>query len=449
MATTTYELSDLDKTGFTKSVKAVLFYDIHGADPESLMSSFRLGVCNATQSLPFMAGHLHFNESGKLCIVTSPDSSIEVSVRHFTNTELPPFAVLAQGFFSPTLDLSPFLPEGPKESHPVCLIQLGVMEGGLAIGFQINHAAGDWVSIDTFFSLVCQGTKAHQEGQALPLPTNPLDLNRTPFNTPAPDPRISQEDRLAQLPLFHVLEKSKFKFNPAAPTRAGIFRITESTIQQLKEQSKPHLEGVEYITSYDCISALVWTALTRARVAVHPEKAACSSRFVHPIDVRSRDPENKTSNGYFGNAVIGTLAGPITADILTKTDTRSLAVAASQVRRSINAINVSTITHMTALQASLPDTHMLIPNADFADMDLFMNTWYTGTAAKYDIGGAAGPGPVAFRVQAGMPGACAMILPNLSGGTSRVFEVYVQAAVDEFRVLASDGEFLRFFEHVV
>ncbi|KAL5341035.1 transferase [Aspergillus crustosus] len=451
MAQTTYELSDHDKGGFTKSVKAVLFYDLDGADPEPVVSSFQEGVKNAIRHLSFMAGNLQINESGKVTIVTSSESTMEVIVRRFTPPELPSFSDIAKDSFNPdTLDLAPFLPEEPT-TNPVAIIQLNILDGGLAVGFRINHAAGDWVSIDTFLSLVCQSTKAHQEGNAPPAPLHAVDLNRAPFNAPPRNPDIAQEDHLAHLPLFHVIEKSKFLFNPPPPARTGIFRITESTVQKLKEETKPHLTGVEYITSYDIIAAIFWTALTRARVQTRPEKGDASSRFVHPIDVRSRDPENKSSPGYFGNAVIGSLAGPLSAKDLTKNDIPTLALAASHIRQSIQAISISSIAHMIALQASLSGSEMLIPNADFADMDLFMNTWYSGTRENYDLGGVAGPGPVAFRVSAGMMGACVGILPNLSrvGEGERVFEAYFQTEVGEFDAVLMDGGFLGVVEYVV
>ncbi|PWY66383.1 hypothetical protein BO94DRAFT_540666 [Aspergillus sclerotioniger CBS 115572] len=438
----TYGLSDLDKGGFTKSVKVVLFYYIPATvDPERVVSSVFEGVKNATRQLPFMAGHLQFNPSKTLCIETSPDSSVEVSIRRFTSTECEPFSILAKASFSPNLDLTRFLPQEPTPTHPVCLIQLSLIQGGLVIGFRVDHAAGDWVSLDTFISLVCQSSKAHQEGQVMPAYTP--DLHRAPYNTPSPDATLSQQDRLAQIPLFHIVNKSQFQFNPPPSTRAGIYRITESTIQQLKAQCVPYLDEVEYITSYDCISALIWTSLTRARLHIHPDQANTPTRFVHPIDVRSRDPHHKTSSRYFGNAVIGTLAGPVPATTLIS---NGLAAAATLIRQSIHAIDISKIGHLTALQASLADTEMLLPNANFAGMDLFMNTWYTGSADKYDLGATAGP--VAFRVQAGVPGACAMILPNLAGGATRVFEVFVQAPVSEYECLMKDKGFLDYFEHV-
>ncbi|GLB02558.1 hypothetical protein AtubIFM57258_003913 [Aspergillus tubingensis] len=441
-----YELSDLDKGGFTKTVKAVLFYDLHATvDPESVVSSLLEGVKHATRQLPFMAGYLEFNKSGRLCIVTSPDSAVEVSVRRFASTECEPFHDLARHSFSPSkLDLAQFLPKDPIAKHPVCLMQINLIEGGLAVGFRVDHAAGDWVSLSTFISLVCQSSKAHQEG--LDMPTYTPDLKRDPYNAPALDITISRQDRLAQLPLFHIIEKSKFQFKPPPPTRAGIYRITEPTIQQLKARCTPHLDQVEYITSYDCISALLWRALTRARLHIHPDQANTPTQFVHPIDVRSRDPEHRTSLQYFGNAVIGTLAGPVSATTLISEGDRDLAATATKIRQSIHAVDIFKIGHLTALQTSLADTEMLIPNADFANMDLFMNTWYAGSAARYDLGAATRP--VAFRVQAGVPGACAIILPNFIEGDTRVFEVLVQAPEKEYEALVRDVEILRYFEQV-
>ncbi|PWY82486.1 hypothetical protein BO83DRAFT_395606 [Aspergillus eucalypticola CBS 122712] len=442
----TYELSDLDKGGFTKTVKAVLFYDLQATvDPESVVSSLLEGVKHATRQLPFMAGYLEFNTSGRVCIVTSPDSAVEVSVRRYTSTECEPFQVLAQDSFSPSkLDLTHFLPKDPIAKHPVCLIQISLIQGGLAVGFRVDHAAGDWVSLSTFISLVCQSSKAHREG--LDMPTYTPDLIRDPYNAPPLDSTISQQDRLAQIPLFHIIEKSKFQFKPPPPIRAGIYRITEPTIQQLKTQCAPYLDQVEYITSYDCISALLWRTLTRARLHIHPDQANAPSRFVHPIDVRSRDPEHKSSLQYFGNAVIGTLAGPVPATTLISNGDRGLAAIATKIRQSIHAVDISKIGHLAALQTSLADTEMLIPNADFAGMDLFMNTWYAGSAAKYDLGAATRP--VAFRVQTGVPGACAIILPDFSGSVTRVFEVFVQAPEKEYDALVRDAEFMNCFEQV-
>lgn len=155
---------------------------------------------------------------------------------------------------------------------------------------------------------------------------------------------------------------------------------------------------------------------------------------------------NKTSQQYFGNAVLGAIAGPLPAQTLVSDKYRSLATAATLIRQSIHTINLSSINHMTSLLASLSPTEALAPRTDFTDLDMFMNTWHSGSAEKYDIG--AGAVPVVFRLPSSMPGACVIILPNFSRGATRVCEVFVQLAVEEHEVLREDAEFLKYFEVV-
>ncbi|EAW12221.1 transferase family protein [Aspergillus clavatus NRRL 1] len=441
-----YELSDLDKMGIMKTVKVVVFYELQPTvDIDKLISSVTEGVKNAIRQLPFMAGNVQF-DGVKPYIEVPVGSELEVGIRRYGSMEHQPFSSLAQGSFSPNdADFAQFLPDEPTAQRPACLLQVSIIEGGLVLGLRVNHAAGDWVSIDTFLSLVCQSSKARQEG--LEMPAYTPDLNRAPYNTPAPDPAITRQDRLGKLPIFYVMEKSQFKPPPPPPpSRSSIYKISEPAIQQLKAQCAPHLTKVDYISSYDCISALVWKSLTRARLQIHPEKTTSPSRFVHPIDVRSRDPEKKTSNKYFGNAVIGSQAGPLAAEAVVSDGDRGLAAAATLIRESVKSVNLSTIGHMTSLIASLAHTETLGSNADFTNMDFFMNTWYSGSAQKYDIG--AGAVPVACRPHDTMLGSC-MILPNFSRGETKIFEVLITATIEESEFLKKDAEFLKYFEPIV
>lgn len=441
-----YELSDMDKMGINKTVKPLIFYELPSTiDSEKLISSMMEGVKNATRQLPFMAGSLQFGDSGKPCIVTPPGSLVEANIHRFESTEHKRFSTLTKGSFSPNeLDFTQFLPEEPASKDSVCALQLSLVEGGLVLGFRMAHAAGDWSSIDTFLSLVCQGSKAYQEG--LEMPTYTPDLNREPYNTPAPDPTISRQSLLERLPMFHVMEKSQLKPKVPPPSQSRIFKISETSIQQLKAHCTPYLSGVDYITSYDCISALLWKSVMRARLYLQPEKTTSPSRFVHPIDVRTRDPENKTSERYFGNAVIGCQAGPIPVQALVSNGDRGLATAATLIRQSINSVNLSSISHMTSLIASLAPTETLGLHPDFTDMDMFMNTWYSGSAKKYDIG--AGSVPAAFRLHSSMAGGSVVILPNFSQGATRTFDIVVQLADEEHELLGKDAEFLKYFEVV-
>lgn len=432
--------------GIQKNVQVFIFYELQPAIRlDDLLSSIVEGVRNATHQLPFMAGNFQVDDTGDLCIVTAPGSQVEVNIRRIESTEHKSFPALAKDSFPPNdLDLTLLLPEERTTQKPVCDLQLTLIENGMILGFRMNHAAGDWSSIDTFLSLVCQSTKAHQEG--LSVPTYTPDLNRAPYNASATDPTIPRQGLLESLPMFYIMEKSQFKPKLPPPSQSNIYKISESSIQQLKAYCALYLSDVGYVTSYDCISALLWTSITRVRLHLHPEKSVSSSRFVHPIDVRSRDPENKTSEQYFGNAVIGTQAGPLTAQALVSDGVRGLATAAALIRQSINSVNLSSISHMASLIASLSPTETLAPRADFTDMDVFMNTWYSGNAEKYDIGTASLP--AAFRLHSPMAGACMVILPNFSRGKPRVFEILAHLTLEEHELLRKDTEFLKYFEVV-
>lgn len=430
----------------TKSVRVFIFYELQPTiDLNKLITSIMEGVKNATGQLPFMAGNFQVQDSGKLCIVTPPGSQVEVNIRQFESTEHKSLSALARDSFSPNdLVLPQLLPEEPEPAakNPVCALQLSLVECGLFLGFRMNHAAGDW-SINTFLSLVCQSSKAHQDG--LDMPTYTPDLKRAPYNAPASDPTNSRQALLDRLPMLYVMEKSQCKPKPPTFSQSSIYKISEQSIQQLKAHCAPFLSEVEYITSYDCISALLWTSIKRARLHLHPKKTTSPSRFVNPIDVRTRDLENRSSEQYFGNAVIASQAGPLTAQALISDLYRGLAVAATLIRQSIYSVNLSSISHMTSLMASLFPTETLGSYADFTDMDMFMNSWYSGSAEKYDIGAASVP--IAFRPHSSATGAC-LILPNFSRGTTRVFEVLVQLAVEEHELLRKDAEFLKYFEVV-
>jgi hypothetical protein len=106
---------------------------------------------------------------------------------------------------------------------------------------------------------------------------------------------------------------------------------------------------------------------------------------------------------------------------------------------------MSSIGHMTSLMKSLAPGEIIGSRADFTDMDVMMSSWYSGTAEKYNIGADAVP--VAVRLPSTMAGA-SIILPNFSHGGTRVFEVYIELAVEEHELLRKDAEFLKYFEIV-
>lgn len=84
----------------------------------------------------------------------------------------------------------------------------------------------------------------------------------------------------------------------------------------------------------------------------------------------------------------------------------------------------------------------------FHDMDILMNSWYSGKAEDYEFGGPDGV-PRAFRTQRPITGACCLVLPDFGGsGGKKVFDVFVQLEEGLQEALQEDSEFVRHFRVV-
>ncbi|OJJ38337.1 hypothetical protein ASPWEDRAFT_319189 [Aspergillus wentii DTO 134E9] len=444
-----YKLSDIDKMAPPMMVKALIAYELlPDTDLDKLTASLKEGVRNAITYFPFMAGNLEIDDTDKPYIVTLPGQRLEPTVHYFSSTEHKSFATLSKESFHPDdLDPTKLLPENPPDQQPLCALQLNIIDGGMILAFAFHHKVGDWSSLDAFLSLVCRGTKAHHH--SLDMPVYQPDMNKDAF-TGDDDPGVSQQDLVKEFSRFYVTDLQSlltaYAANAAVPFEMGIYQITESAIQQIKEQCKDILDGVDFVSSYDCISALVWTSVTRARLACHPEKSSKQSILLHPVDLRSRDPHNVTSQEYFGNGVQPAQAGPI--DIQFLVADKGVATAASRIRKSINEmiLDPKSMKTLATLVRSLSLTQRLGYHFDFNDMDIFMNSWYSGRAENYDIGTGS---PCAFRTHRLITGACCLILPNFSRSSTRVYELFIQLQKDEFQLLQRDSEFSRYFKRIV
>ncbi|KAJ5573370.1 uncharacterized protein N7459_007797 [Penicillium hispanicum] len=438
------ELSDLDRVTIPMMVKAFVVYELlPTVDLSSLISSLMEGLDDATRQFPFMAGSVQVDQCGKPYIVTVLGKGVQCIIQHFAPTESPSFSKLAAGSFCPTdMDETQLLPRLKLDEKPVCVLQLNIIDGGLILGFTMHHSAGDWVSMHSFLSLICRSCQARQNG--LPMPLYTPDLNKSPYNGQFVDPETTKIGLLKKCPGYYVIDlKESLAPKPSPPFQTCIYRTTASAIQHLKQQFTP-IKEVEYVTSYDCLSAILWKAITRARVQLRPEKSASQTRLLHPIDLRARDPEGRTSKRYFGNGVIPSQAGPLDVNVLLSE--RGLATASSMIRKSINLTSMASLQDLTLLAKTLEPTERLGYHADFHDLDILMNTWFSGRGEDFHIGG--GSLPRAFRTHRPITGACCLVLPNFSPGDTRVYEVIVQLEVEQHSLLQMDTEFSKFFELV-
>lgn len=147
-----YGLSDLDRQAPDTIVKCFTFYKLQETlDLDKLKQALQQGLDNAIKHLPFMAGNICVDQSGKPYIEVVPGSHVELRVKHYTSSEHKSFADLAQNSFHPDdLDLAMLLPELPADHIPACGLQLNVIESGLILASAALHFAVDFTSMKIF-----------------------------------------------------------------------------------------------------------------------------------------------------------------------------------------------------------------------------------------------------------------------------------------------------------
>jgi hypothetical protein len=118
----------------------------------------------------------------------------------------------------------------------------------------------------------------------------------------------------------------------------------------------------------------------------------------------------------------------------------TISTAVSLIRQSIKEVNIAStsVNNLKSLLRSLSPTERLAYRADFHDMDVLMNSWYSGKAENYDIGIGA---PQALRIDWSFTGAYGLLLPNFSESSTRIFDLYIQLRQDEVEMLQKDPDF--------
>ncbi|ODM20625.1 hypothetical protein SI65_03678 [Aspergillus cristatus] len=341
---------------------------------ENTIISLKQSLANARNQIPLIASQLQFNNNTPSLI---PSKSIDLQVRNLSD-EHKPYSDLAAHSFAPTyLDREVLL--SAEDPSPVCRLQLNIIQGGLIFAFGANHIVFDLSSAHTVLSLLCRGSNIYNSNCSGEMPTYKADIRRDAFKASPQATSLSKKDLIQRLPTHRIINSP-----PVVPTstiRGFLYEISEPAIQTLKDKCKPL--GVQYLSTYDCIVAWLWTSITRVRLAER-QKTDSQSSFFHPVNLRNRFPVS-VPNNYIGNAVGVARAGPL--DISCLLGENGPSIAASQIRQSIQKVNMDIFSNLAALYQVLAPTEQLVLDMDtHTGMDLMLTSWYEIDKADYDFG---------------------------------------------------------------
>lgn len=260
-----------------------------GADKEALLGKICEGLRMLMGEYRFLAGALYEREDGGRPFVkrTASQATFDVHIQDMTitNPAFPSFAELAAAHFPASilddrLLPQPFVPSpNPPagEGVPAMVLQLNLIRGGLVMGMAIHHLLVDAKGLDALLARWAEHTRAIVD----------------PTRFSPPQPLRSSDVDTAQLELGLDLTPGtvdcrkqavpSLKYSPKAPPRSDveapemaqhIWHIPASKLAALKASAVPPAEEgtsvqqqSQWVSTNDCITALMWRSIARARLA--------------------------------------------------------------------------------------------------------------------------------------------------------------------------------------
>lgn len=256
------------------------------ADRNMVLSNICEGLRRLIGEYPFLAGALHEPESGGRPFVrrTTSHASFDVHVQDvvLTDPEYPSFNQLETQHFPPLqLDrmlpqlLAPNLASKLGEGYPAMVVQLNLIRGGLIMGIAIHHLLVDARGLDVLLARWAAHTRFVFDSSRY-LPPSPLqqsDLDPPIFLKSVSNAATNAID-------YRERAVASLKYSPgglAAPRiplsvmDQHIWHIPASKLAMLKASAAPTPEEdtQQWVSTNDCITALMWQAVTRSRLAAH------------------------------------------------------------------------------------------------------------------------------------------------------------------------------------
>ncbi|KAA8906626.1 hypothetical protein TRICI_005126 [Trichomonascus ciferrii] len=259
------------------------------------------------------------------------------------------------------------MPKGPNAIFPVLSLQANFIEGGLILSVVAAHNAMDFVGqghLIRLLSKACNGedfTKEEMEWG------NSVRTEIVPLLDDAAG--ITKE-------LDRSLRTSTSSFAPASNPGDCVWRtfiFNRKSLEQIKALANDTLpSSTEFISTDDAVSALIWQAVTRARLPrLDPEEETICGRA---CDVRSYLNVSKCYPGVLQNMVYSIFT-------FKQLVSSSLGVIASDLRSKLNPSAVARNTQAIATHlANTANKNVSFTSSIEQAKDIMLSSW-----AKVDL----------------------------------------------------------------
>ncbi|KAF2137756.1 uncharacterized protein K452DRAFT_321603 [Aplosporella prunicola CBS 121167] len=367
-------LSDYDLLMPATYMPMALIFELSpDIDRMKVVEQLKAGLAVTLSQYPVMAGSLKKSskDGGRLCVSIKKNSTHSFWAVWDENKNLPSFEEMNKRDFPASLLETEkittgdflakqlFSPLGDERDDevPVATTQATFIDGGLIVALAAHHMITDGPGLNGFLLQWSENSKALAEGT--PLPTFDLkNLDRSPLCANSiPDAARMEELNHKVKAFYHKTDPTPplppdFKMPEMTPTE---FHFSKRGLEQLKADAQP-TEGNSWVSTYDCIMAAVWRAVTRSRLPMHNPDLNLHSTLLHAVNNRMRaDPPLPPR--FLGCAV--SLARPEGFSIGELVDMKNLPLIASGIRQSILAVTPETVQETAEWVAGTKDKNTI------------------------------------------------------------------------------------------
>ncbi|KAI0424529.1 transferase family-domain-containing protein [Xylaria sp. FL1042] len=245
------------------------------------------------------------------------------------------------------------------------------------------------------------------------------------------------------------------KMPPAFPSEfpacaSKIFRLPVTHLNAYKEQLNGHLSNTPSINALVC--ALVWSAISRARLRRFPALKYENSRLAMAVNGRQRLGEEFSTpeNPYLGNTILYALAHSSVSDLDSAIEGSfvSLARICDVVAQSQSSTKIDShhIAEVYSLVERMDDYRKIFPGWDlFSSRDLTITSWANLELYGMSFGMELGK-PDFIRIPSSVADGVVIILPRKGESVVKgeELEIMIMLKKDDMDVLEQDSRWKSF-----
>ncbi|KAK8076976.1 hypothetical protein PG996_003146 [Apiospora saccharicola] len=404
-----FELSDMDHTMPKIYVQIAEIFELPpDVDRDGIVQSLTEGLAFALGQYPVLAGVLRMDASnGRMWVTKKQDSTVGLFVNDASapaeKEHLPSFEYLeANDFPVQLLDghkvlpkivtekqlFSPLGENADDDATIISTFQITFIEGGLILAAAIHHNCSDGPGCNGFLTTWAENSAAASRGE----PFKPIDVaNAARDQLSAPKPSAERWKELdGKFPILKNLGAPA----PAPPPdfvmpnlKIRIWHVPISRAAELKAACA-QADKEKWVSTYDCIMALFWKTITRAKLPLLQPAVDKEVLLVHAVNTRNM-LQPPLPDRFLGNAValprvpIGSIE-----ELVRPEGESNLPQLAAAVRESIRTITPQYAAELPEWVAGLEDRRYIAIDMDsFLGMDLAGTSWQAMTPyERHDFG---------------------------------------------------------------